>query len=174
MRHLRLFVAAVAPVLVAAVPAAAQERREIPPPATFGQPARAADAAAVDSLLSRYRRAWSQQDAAALAALHADDTEWINAYARMFRGAEALRHFLEHRLFPAFDSSVSRAEMANLRVISRRYVGDDAVVLHLYTEGDRGAPRNAGEESRRTHMHLVLGRQAERWRVVHTAIMDAR
>jgi hypothetical protein len=44
----------------------------------------------------------------------------------------------------------------------------------LYTDGQRGASRNAGEDRRRTHVHLVLERQDAGWKIVHTAIMDAR
>ena len=53
-------------------------------------------------------------------------------------------------------------------------LGDDAAVVHMYTEGERGAPRNEGERLRRTHFHLVLGMQKDAWKVVHTAIMDPR
>lgn len=154
--------------------AMAQERRDVPAFTVFGEPATAADAAAIDSLLTSFRLSWSEEDADALASLHSDDTEWINAYARIFRGEEDLRDFLMHRLFPAFEPGVSREEMENLRSISRRYIGDDAAVVHMYTEGNRGESRNADETARRTHMHLVLAKQNGAWEIVHTAIMDAR
>ena len=40
--------------------------------------------------------------------------------------------------------------------------------------GERGPSRNAGEEMRRTHLHLVLAELDAGWKIVHTAIMDAR
>jgi uncharacterized protein (TIGR02246 family) len=150
-----------------------QERREVPAPETFGA-APGPDAAAIDSLIARYLDAWGRQDADALVALHAEDVEWINAYARLFRGDAALGAFLRDRLFPAFDSAVSRQEVRNMRMISRRYLGDDAAVIHMYTDGSRGESRSAGEELRRTHLHLVLEKRNGAWKVVHTAIMDAR
>lgn len=61
-----------------------------------------------------------------------------------------------------------------MRPISVRYLGDDAAVVHMYTESPRGTSRNAGEDLRRTHFHLVLGKQDSAWKIVHTAIMDAR
>jgi hypothetical protein len=61
-----------------------------------------------------------------------------------------------------------------MQTISIRYLGEDAAVVHMYTEGQRGASRNEGEEVRRTHLHLVLAKQTAAWKVVHTAIMDAR
>lgn len=152
----------------------AQGRREIPEPRTYGRPASAEDARAVDVLIRDFKDAWGRQDTAALIALHADDVEWINAYARIIRGAEPLGRFLEERLFPEFDPAVSRQEAANMKIISNRFIGDDAAVVHLYTDGQRGPSRNANEAPRRTHLHLVLERQQSDWRIVHTAIMDAR
>lgn len=156
-----------------AAPAVAQERREVPEFAVFGTPDGQA-AAALDETLDAFRTAWSAEDAAALAALHTADTEWINAYARMFRGREALEAFLRDRLFPDFPPGTSAEEAANMRTISLRFIGQDAAVAHLYTDGRRGASRNAGEDARRTHIHLVFAATPEGWRIAHTAIMDAR
>jgi len=152
----------------------AQERREVPAFRTYGKPASAEDERAVDELIRNYKDAWGRQDTAKLIALHADDVEWINAYARLIQGAEPLGRFLEERLFPGFDAKISQQEANNMRTISSRFMGDDAAVVHLYTDGQRGASRNATEQTRRTHMHLVLERQESGWRIVHTAIMDAR
>jgi hypothetical protein len=77
-------------------------------------------------------------------------------------------------LFPAFGANTSKQEAANMRTISIRYLGDDAAVVHMYTEGERGAPRTEGEKLRRTHFHLVLSEQQEDWKIVHTVIMDPR
>lgn len=159
---------------LAATSAFAQERREVPEFRTYGTPSSQAAAQSIDALIESYKNAWGRQDADALVALHADDVEWINAYARMFQGAEPLRTFLKQRLFPAFDASVSRQEAASMKTISIRYMGDDAAVVHLYTDGQRGPSRNEGETLRRTHLHLVLEKQSAGWKVAHTAIMDAR
>jgi ketosteroid isomerase-like protein len=40
-----------------------------------------ADRVAVEGLLEQYKDAWFRQDTDAFIALHAEDTEWINAYA---------------------------------------------------------------------------------------------
>jgi uncharacterized protein (TIGR02246 family) len=151
-----------------------QERREVPEFRVFGTAERRAASAEIHALIESYKAAWRSQDAGALASIHAEDVEWINAYARMFRGREALAHFLEHRLFPAFDPNVSAQESMNMKLISIRHVSDDAAVVHLYTDGARGSSRNDDETLRRTHIHLVLGREGERWTIVHCAIMDAR
>lgn len=160
--------------LLAALPIAAQERRQVPESRTYGEPASAGDKAAIDVLVQEYKSTWERQDTAGLIALHSPDTEWINAYARMFQGAAPLAEFLEERLFPEFDPKVSKQEVANMRTISIRYLGDDAAVVHMYTESRRGQSRNEGEDVRRTHLHLVLAKQNDAWKVVHTAIMDAR
>jgi uncharacterized protein (TIGR02246 family) len=152
----------------------AQERREVPEFQIYGKPASAEDERAIDALIRNFKDAWGRQDTAALVALHADDVEWINAYARLIQGAEPLGRFLKERLFPAFDPAISRQEAANMKAISIRFLGGNAAVVHLYTDGKRGPSRNANEEARRTHMHLVLERQESGWRIVHTAIMDAR
>ncbi|MBO6728659.1 MAG: DUF4440 domain-containing protein [Maricaulis sp.] len=155
-------------------PADAQERREIPDYRETGFEQNAALSAELDDFLAAYTAAWGAQDTDSFIALHHEDTEWINAYARMFQSDESLAVFLEERLFPAFAAQVSRTEVANMRRVSTRLIGDDVAVLHLYTDGNRGQSRNAGETARRTHFHLVLSRSDGMWKVEHTAIMDAR
>ena len=169
-----LWIVATLLFLPLAFPAMSQERRDVPAFRTYGEPASARDGAAVQGFIEQYKDAWARQDTGAFIALHAEDTEWINAYARMFQGAGPLAEFIEKRLFPAFGPNTSKQEAANMRTISIRYLGDDAAVVHVYTEGERGAPRNEGEQLRRTHFHLVLAKQNEVWKVVHTAIMDPR
>lgn len=157
----------------AAAPAQAQERYEIPVFRIYGDPT-PTHAETLEEFLRDYWRAWGSQDADGLADLHASDTEWINAYARMFQDSARLRAFLEHRLFPAFDPAVSAQEAQNARLISIRYLGDDVAIAHYYTDGARGPSRQGDETLRRTHMHLVMERRREGWRIVHTAIFDAR
>lgn len=154
--------------------AVSQERREVPDyriTATAEQTDRVAE---LDRFFAAYSDAWARQDTAALMALHSGDTEWINAYARMFQDRDTLGRFLEERLFPQFPAATSRMEVENMTAVSTRLVTDDVAVLHLYTDGDRGMSRNDGETLRRTHFHFVLHRTANGWRIVHTAIMDAR
>lgn len=154
----------------------AQDRREIPEFRVFGAAPSARDADTIEALVEAYRTAWGAQDVEALMALHADDVEWINSYARILRGSERLGQFLKTRLFANFPADVSEEEAANMRLISIRYVGSDAAVIHLYTDGRRTQPGDEGS-SRRTHIHLVLEKTAAAtagsWKVVHTAIMDA-
>ncbi len=168
-----LLVPIMALAVTAAPSAGAQERREVPGFALFGEAAPGAQGE-IDAFIADFKSAWSSQDATALAALHTADTEWINAYARMFRGRDALETFLRDRLFPAFNPAVSVEETLNMRTISIRFIGTDAAVVHMYTDGHRGASRNAGEDARRTHLHLVLADTPDGWRIAHTAIMDAR
>lgn len=155
-------------------PLPAQERREVPAARVYGEPPSVEDQGAIQALIDQYKGSWSRQDTANFIALHADNTEWINAYARLFQGAVPLAEFIENRLFPAFDSSTSIQEIENMRMISLRYLGGDAAVVHLYTEGQRGPSRNEGEDARRTHLHLVLEKANGMWKIAHTAIMDAR
>lgn len=161
-------------IVALATPATSQGRREVPPFTTFGAPASAADAERVGALMEAFREAWRTQDAGRLAALHAPDTEWINAYARIFRGSEALRSFLEEKLFPEFDPEVSRTEARRMRPVSLRYLGDDAAVVHWITDSPRGGSRVEGERLRRTHLHFVLEEREAGWRIVHAVIFDAR
>jgi uncharacterized protein (TIGR02246 family) len=167
-------VAKISLLIVLAFSAAAQERREIPSFRTYGDRPSDGDVTAIDDLIQTYKDSWAAQDTEAFIQLHAEDTEWINAYARLFQDAASLGTFVEQRLFPNFDSAVSRQEIVNMKPVSIRYLGDDAAVVHMYTDGARGASRNEGEELRRTHIHLVLAKQRSSWKIVHTAIMDAR
>lgn len=152
----------------------AQERGEIPQSITIGVAESSQDETAITQLLEAYQAAWFSQDTDALLALHSVDTEWINAYGRLIRGRASLGSFLKVRLFPQFDEDVSRNEASNMRTISRRYVGSDGAVVHLYTDSDRGSPRSEHQEHRRTHIHLVMERRTSSWVIVHTAIMDVR
>ena len=161
--------------LISAAPTAqAQERREVPAYREIGLADSPATRGALTEWFAQYRDAWAREDSAALAALHTDDTEWINAYARMFQDSERLEVFLKESLFPQFDPQVSATEAANMQLISMRLLGDDVAIIHLYTDGNRGLSRNAGETARRTHIHLVLTLTDEGWKAAHTAIMDAR
>lgn len=129
---------------------------------------------AVGELLQAFKLSWANQDVETHIALFAEDAEWINAYARMFRGREDLAAFLEDRLFPNFDALVSKEEMANSRLISIRHLSESAAVIHMATDGRRGDSAIPGELMRRTHIHLVVEKQQGKWLIVHTAIMDAR
>jgi len=161
--------------LIASSPMAqAQERREIPAYREVGLAENTAARRALAAWFDAFRDAWAREDSAGLAALHTADTEWINAYARLFQDAESLEQFLEDRLFPQFDPQVSATEAANMQLISMRLLGDDAAVIHVYTDGNRGLSRNSGETARRTHIHLVLTLTEDGWKAAHTAIMDAR
>lgn len=151
----------------------AQERRDVPAYQVHGH-ASSQQLDEIDDFLNHYKTAWSQQDTASLMQLHLQNSEWINAYARIFQDKDHLAQFLDERLFPNFKAQVSIQEMGNLKRISTRLLGDDVAVLHMYTDADRGASRNAGEAHRRTHIHLVLQHSKQGWQVAHTAIMDAR
>lgn len=170
----RLALSLFALIIAAAPPAFAQERRQVPGAAVFGAPASPEDGQNLTAAFKAYKKAWGAEDTAALMALHTQDTEWINAYARMFRGTKALGDFLEERLFPEFSAETSEREAENMTLISTRYIGADAAVIHLYTDGDRGPSVTKGHDLRRTHMHLVWEKRDGAWKVAHTAIMDAR
>lgn len=152
----------------------AQDRREVPEFRRYGPQLDQAHADSIDRFIMTFKSAWADQDIDELLSLHAVDTEWTNAYARIFQDRAPLMEFLRTDLFPAFAPDVSQAEIANLRPISIRHLGDAAAVLHLYTDGTRGVSRNQQEDLRRSHIHLVIELQDENWRIVHTAIMDAR
>ncbi len=152
----------------------AQERREIPAYREIGVDPGSSVDMELEAFLRAYRDAWGAEDTDALMALHVQDTEWINAYARIFTHSAALAGFLETRLFPAFGPDVARREIENMHLISMRAIGTEAAVLHLFTDSPRGASGIEGQDLRRTHFHLVLTRESGGWKVAHTVIMDAR
>ena len=160
--------------LYLANPSIAQERREVPPFRTYGSAIDQAQSDSIDLFLKTFRIAWADQDTEALSSLHAPDTEWINAYARIFQGRTPLMEFLRETLFPGFDKEISQAESRAMDPISIRYLGGDVAVVHLYTDSGRGASRDQNEQHRRTHIHLVLSQTGAGWHIVHTGIMDAR
>jgi len=151
----------------------AGERREIPDYVELGEHS-IQSKKSVESLVAAFMTSWAEQDTEAHMALFSDDAEWINAYARMFRGKEELSVFLEERLFPNFDAEVSVEEMRNAKMISVRYLNDAAAIIHIATDGARGDSVIEGELMRRTHLHMVIENRGGEWLIVHTAIMDAR
>lgn len=144
----------------------AQERGEVPPYTHFGSK----KASLIDDFVSRYQKAWRELDAELFSELHARDTEWTNAFARIFRGREALYNFVKTQLFPLFSQTQDDTSSLVLHQISSRALSDSIAVLHLYT--DFGSPTEGN--ARRVHFHLVLNKDEDRWEVVHTAIMDPR
>lgn len=174
MRNTKTLTALFLLTLLANGSAIAAERREVAPFTVFGTPENSTQQQSVENLLDAFKETWATQNVKEHLALFAPDAEWINAYARMFRGTTELEIFLRDRLFPAFDSSVAQEEIRNANLISIRYLGDDAAVLHLYTDGSRGESAIPGIELRRTHIHLVFAKANAQWKIAHTAIMDAR
>jgi ketosteroid isomerase-like protein len=157
---------------IMAMSVAASERLSTPDYREYGDAS--SNRASVKDFLDQYKSAWAKQDVDALMQLHSDDTEWINAFARIFQNKSDLSHFLKNKMFPNFDISVSEGEMKNLRWISTRYINDTSAILHLATAGNRGVSRDGNESLRRNYFHLVVVKQVDGWKVVHTVIMDAR
>lgn len=174
MRSNKYLVALALLILLATTTGDAAERREVAPFTVFGTPVNSAQEQAVEDLLDAFKETWAAQNVPAHLALFTEDAEWINAYARMFRGTRELENFLRDKLFPAFGSRVSQEEIRNANLVSIRYLGDDSAVVHLYTDGSRGESTIPGRELRRTHIHLVFSKLDGSWKIVHTAIMDAR
>ena len=152
----------------------AAQRREVESFIEFDRTADTSQVEEVRSLIDAFKESWAMQDVEGHIELFAENAEWINAYARMFRGTDEFAEFLRDSLFPNFDSRVSQEEVLNAKLISIRYLGDNAAVVHMYTDGSRGDSAIPGELLRRTHIHLVFAQLKGQWKIVHTAIMDAR
>jgi len=130
------------------------------------------DGEAIQSLLGQFSTAWSNSDAAAVAALYAPDAEWTNAFGDVVRGPADLERFLT-QMFSQFETDVSEAEESNFQSVSMRFMGDDAAISHGVTISRRGMePGEPGE--RRVHVTFVLGKRDGDWKIVHQMIMDAR
>ncbi len=138
----------------------------------FGHPHTKSDEKAIDGLVAKFRKAWSEQNAKDVAAVHSSDVEWVNAFGRTFRGSQELEEFLEKRLFPAFDQVVSKREMESLQMVSRRYIGDSAAVINAHMDSERGS--SVGTGSRRVSLNLVLEKQGGEWKIAHQVITDLR
>lgn len=159
--------------LVLVLPISAQaDYYPVPENHVFGQAPSYEDKKAVDELMQRFKEAWANEDATAVAATHSADTEWTNAFGRILRGSDALKDFLENDLFPEFDSEISKREMENYKQISRRYLGRDAVIIQAYTESNRGSSVGAG--NRKIYLNFVLSKNEGKWVIVHQVITDVR
>jgi len=184
-----IFIIAIAVIAVASVNAVQAEETvaadyaPLPEFQVFGQPAAASDEAAIAELMRRFGAAWGSADVGGSVAAYTADAEWTNAFADVRRGHDALRQQFTH-LFERFESGsmqgagqgdkeASRQEMKRGRV-SLRYLGDDAAVVHTYTESNWGVNRE-GEGLRRVHATFVLEKQQDgQWLIAHQMIMDAR
>jgi ketosteroid isomerase-like protein len=183
-RHFFIVAIAVAGVNhVQAEETVAAEYAPLPEFRAFGQPAAASDEAAIADLMRRFGSAWGTGDVEGAVAAYAKDAEWTNAFADVHRGHDALRQQFT-QLFERFeygsmqgagpgDKEASRPEMKRGRV-SLRYLGDNAAVVHSYTESDWGVNREGGG-LRRVHVTYVLEKQQDgEWLIAHQMIMDAR
>ncbi len=150
----------------------AQQRGEIPEYKVFGAAQNQQEAEQIARLVNDYQSAWSELDAQKLIALHTSNTEWTNAFARMFQDSKSLEAFLEKRLFPQFKQMFSKNQTLTFKPVSLRYLGTDAAVIHLYIEFQTDSSRP--EIIRRTHFHLVAQQIGPTWKIAHTSIMDPR
>jgi len=152
--------------------ALAQERRELPKFTIFGEAENQKEEHQITQLVDDYISAWRKLDANAFISLHTHDIEWTNAFARIFQNSKTLGQFLETRLFPQFAQAFPENESLKIEPVSLRYLSDDVVIIHLYTDFPQN--NNQNTEPRRTHFHLVAHQIKSTWKIAHTAIMDAR
>lgn len=149
----------------------------------FGEPAAPADESAIMDTMQRFGMAWGSQDVDGAVAAYTVDMEWTNAFADVYRGHDELRGQFT-QLFERFESGSDQAseeqgdeaERPAMKrgQLSLRYIGDDAAVVHSYTESDWGVNRD-GSNLRRVHITFVLEKQENgQWLIAHQMIMDAR
>lgn len=157
--------------LLQAALASAQSFYPTPDYQEFGKPVSQSQAQELDAFIHQFRQAWHRQDAQAVAALHTQNAEWINAFGRTFRGREDLQEFLETILFPGFSPKQWQQAMASYRPISRHYLGGIVVVNSQL----RSSPGSAIEgEQRRVSLNFVLIKQAGQWQIAQQVISDIR
>lgn len=130
------------------------------------------DVEEIDQVMEDFRKAWGSGDASAVAELHASDVEWINAFGRTFRSSSDLEEFLAENLFPMFDTKTSKAEMKTFREISRRYLGEDVVVINVIIDSERGS--SVGSGPRKVAVNFVLSKINGEWKIVQEIITDIR
>ncbi|MBA2706840.1 MAG: nuclear transport factor 2 family protein [Gemmatimonadaceae bacterium] len=139
----------------------------------YSQAASSADNDSIRAVMTRLGNAWMKRDAGAVASIYAADVEWTNAFGRVKRDRGELEAFLRNELFAGGTGTPGRSVTA--RTISFRYVGDDAAVVHTYSENEgQLSPRGTPMGYRRIHNTLVLAKLPEGWRVVQQMIMDQR
>ena len=138
----------------------------------YGAPTTAADKSDINAVMESLWLAWSKHDARAFANLHSEDAEWTNAFGRTFRGSASLENFLDKQLFPNFDMEISKDEAEAYVEVSRRYIGDDCVVITGRTESNRGS--SVGSSNRKIGFTLVLGKIEGKWKVTNHVITDIR
>ena len=138
----------------------------------FGQPASTSDKVEIDKLMEQFWAAWSSQDATGVADTHTVDTEWTNAFGRSFRGSQELKEFLEERLFPMFDSDVSKQEARSYQPISRRYIGSSTAVISGRIASDRGS--SVGSTNRKIQFTFIVEKAKNDWKISNQIITDLR
>lgn len=164
-----LLIAAV--FLLQATLASAQVFYPNPDYRVFGKPVSQSQSQELDALIHEFRQAWGSQDALAVAALHTQNVEWINAFGRTFRGRDDLREFLETVLFPGFSPEQWQQAMTSYRPISRHYLGD-VVVINSQMHSSPGSATEG--DQRRVSLNFVLIKQAGQWQIAQQVISDVR
>lgn len=138
----------------------------------FGEAYSTTDEQDIDRLMADFLHHWSERDAHAVARLHTDDMEWINAFGRNFRDRTKLQAFLADTLFPAFEAPVWRSAMASYRPISRRYLSPQVTVINAQLHSTPGSAMAAGD--RRISLNLVLLKRDGHWKIAQEIISDIR
>jgi uncharacterized protein (TIGR02246 family) len=151
--------------------ASAQDFYSLPDYQEFGQPDSVTDDQELDAFIAEFLQAWRTQDAQGLAALHAPDVEWINAFGRTFRGRENLQQFLAHVLFPNFSPEEWQAAIDSYRPVSRHFLGD-VVVMNSQIHSSPGSAM--GGNQRRTSFNFLLVKRAGQWQIAQQVISDIR
>lgn len=151
--------------------ASAQDFYPRPEYRQFGSPVMQEHAEELDVFIQEFLRAWRSQDAQAVAAMHTQDVEWINAFGRAFRGREDLQKFLETVLFPNFSAEQWEQGMASYEPVSRHYLGNIVVINSQL----RSSPGSAVQgNQRRVSLNFVLVKEAGRWEIAQQIISDIR
>jgi uncharacterized protein (TIGR02246 family) len=145
---------------------------EIPKFKIYGKAASQADSAAVMNLMGKFGRARGAGDAKTVASCFSTDAEWTNAFGVVVRGREKLHEFLGW-LFSEDMEGTTEGESIKAKLVSLRYIGDNAVVIHGVTESTRGESR-VGKGTRKVHVTFVLSKNSGEWLIAHQMIMDAR
>jgi uncharacterized protein (TIGR02246 family) len=115
--------------------------------------------AAPEDMPEAFRAAWMARDAGALAALFAEDADFVNVVGLWWRDREAIRAAHHYGLTTFFRES----ELRFGRVAVRR-IGADAAVVHARATLTGQIGREGGTAgTRRTVLSFVMAREGAGW-----------
>jgi uncharacterized protein (TIGR02246 family) len=113
-----------------------------------------------EDLPAAFEAAWNAHDMGAFAALFHDDATFVNRFATLTQGAEAIVAL--HR---GIHETIYRDAVLDNELIDINHIADDVAIVHFWSRLSAGLAHPAGPHKVDTLLLVVLTQRAGGWRI---------